>query len=278
MHTGYQVGCTVTLQKPTLVLKFSNFQTKKSQTMKKVLSMLALACAVNFSVNAQDDDTQWFSNNDQTGAQQNPLNLGRWAGGTAVPQYKFFTTDNVPQPLTIQSTRWSGGLIISRAAPVASVPSGIARMVNISGWDGFGTAFEIYNSSDVSQVRFATNGSDNYISTGNLAIGTTNAQGYKLAVNGSAIFTSAKVKLFANWPDYVFDYSYSLRPLSEVEQYIRQHHHLPEVPSADEVKENGIDLGANQAILLKKIEELTLYVIAQQKEIEALKVALKKVK
>lgn len=111
---------------------------------------------------------------------------------------------------------------------------------------------------------------------GNVGIGTDNPQGYKLAVNGSAIFTSAKVKLFANWPDYVFDYSYSLRPLSEVEQYIRQHHHLPEVPSAAEVKEQGLDLGANQAILLKKIEELTLYVIAQQKEIEALKKELKK--
>ena len=63
--------------------------------------------------------------------------------------------------------------------------------------------------------------------------------------------------------------NYRLRSLKEVEQYIQNEKHLPDVPSAAEVKKEGLDLGDNQAILLKKIEELTLYVIQQQKQLEA---------
>ncbi|GGA93380.1 hypothetical protein [Puia dinghuensis] len=107
--------------------------------------------------------------------------------------------------------------------------------------------------------------------TGNVSIGTTNAQGYKLAVNGSAIFTSAWVKPYANWPDYVFKRGYRLPSLNDVSGYIQAHHHLPDMPSAETVAKTGIDLGNNQAVLLKKIEELTLYLIEQDKTIQAYK-------
>jgi hypothetical protein len=70
-------------------------------------------------------------------------------------------------------------------------------------------------------------------------------------------------------PDYVFDEKYSLRPLDSVSSYIRANHHLPEIPSADSVAKSGLDLGDNQAQLLKKIDELTLYAIQQQQQIEA---------
>jgi len=112
---------------------------------------------------------------------------------------------------------------------------------------------------------------------GYVGIGTNDTKGYRFAVNGDAIFTKVKVKAYP-WADYVFHASYKLRPLNEVEQYIKQHHHLPEVPSAKEVEKNGLDVGDNQAMLLKKIEELTLYAIEQQKEIAALKQELKQVK
>lgn len=70
------------------------------------------------------------------------------------------------------------------------------------------------------------------------------------------------------WPDYVFDQQYKLPTLKEVEAFIQKNKHLPDMPSAAEVEKNGIDLGANQANMLKKIEELTLYVIEQNKKIE----------
>jgi hypothetical protein len=68
----------------------------------------------------------------------------------------------------------------------------------------------------------------------------------------------------------VFDENYRLNSLESVETYIKQNKHLPDVPSAKEVEEKGISVGDNQALLLRKIEELTLYILAQQKRIEKL--------
>jgi hypothetical protein len=106
---------------------------------------------------------------------------------------------------------------------------------------------------------------------GHVSIGTSNANNYSLAVNGPAIFTKVVVKAFSNWPDYVFRPEYRLPSLDSVSNYIQSNHHLPDVPSADSVAKSGIDLGNNQAVLLKKIEELTLYVIQQQRELEEVK-------
>ena len=82
----------------------------------------------------------------------------------------------------------------------------------------------------------------------------------KLSVDGAI---GAKEVVVTNniMPDYVFDSGYQLRPLREVAAYIQEHHHLPEIPSAAEVKENGLSLGDMQAKLLAKIEELTLHLI-----------------
>jgi hypothetical protein len=109
---------------------------------------------------------------------------------------------------------------------------------------------------------------------GNVGIGTTNPQA-KLAVNGDIFSKKVKVTL-SGWSDYVFQPEYRLRPLSEVEQYINQYHHLPEVVSAAEVEKNGLDVGDNQATLLKKIEELTLYMIEQSKKQQKLEENLEK--
>ena len=96
---------------------------------------------------------------------------------------------------------------------------------------------------------------------------------YLLQVNGGAIFTQVVVKAFNNWPDFVFEDNYKLTPLAEIEQYINEHKHLPGVPSVADVKKDGMDVGVNQAVLLQKIEELTLYIIDQNKQIEAQKAA-----
>lgn len=126
---------------------------------------------------------------------------------------------------------------------------------------------------------FRANGSNQMVlsSAGNVSIGTNDPMGYKLAVNGTAIATSMTVKLNANWPDYVFKSSYQLSPLKDIEGYINRNHHLPEIPSAEEISEKGQNLGEMNQLLLKKVEELTLYLIEFKKDNEELKERLKKI-
>ncbi|WP_448105172.1 hypothetical protein [Pedobacter panaciterrae] len=101
-------------------------------------------------------------------------------------------------------------------------------------------------------------------SLGNIGIGTLTPT-EKLSVNGKVRAHEIKVET-ANWPDYVFARDYQLTSLKETEQYIKDKGHLPGIPSAEEVKANGVDLGDMNAKLLKKIEELTLYLIEMKKE------------
>ncbi|MFI5161964.1 MAG: hypothetical protein ACHQHN_11840 [Sphingobacteriales bacterium] len=101
--------------------------------------------------------------------------------------------------------------------------------------------------------------------SGNLGVGTTNTYGYKFAVNGSAIATSMTVKLYSNWPDYVFRKDYQLPKLTDVKTYINAHHHLPEMPTEQQIAKDGLNLGEMNKLLVKKVEELTLYLIEQQK-------------
>jgi hypothetical protein len=87
-----------------------------------------------------------------------------------------------------------------------------------------------------------------------------------LAVNGP-ISAQRLMLSRQDWADYVFDSSYRLPSLAATEDYIRRQHHLPGIPSAAEVKEKGVDVGDNQAALLQKVEELTLYAVDQDKRL-----------
>ena len=104
---------------------------------------------------------------------------------------------------------------------------------------------------------------------GNVGIGTTTPD-QKLAVNGSIRSKEVLVEA-SGWPDFVFAKDYDLPTLTEVENHIHQKGHLQNIPSAKEVEENGMQLGEMNAKLLQKIEELTLYTIAQEKDIKRLK-------
>ena len=110
-------------------------------------------------------------------------------------------------------------------------------------------------------------------SNGNIGIGTVSPYA-KLAVNGNIHTKEVKVDL-VGWPDYVFDKDYELSSLEDVEAHITEKGHLQDIPSAKEVEENGIQLGEMNAKLLQKIEELMLYTIQQQKEIQKLKEEVK---
>jgi len=97
----------------------------------------------------------------------------------------------------------------------------------------------------------------------------------KLSVNGN-IYAKKLTVTQLNWADYVFDPAYKLLPLNDVAAFIQKNKRLPELPSASDVERNGIDVGHSQELLLRKIEELTLYVIAQNKEQQALREKLEK--
>ncbi|TKC05246.1 hypothetical protein [Pedobacter frigoris] len=104
---------------------------------------------------------------------------------------------------------------------------------------------------------------------GKVGIKTPNPGNYDLAVNGKIRSQEIKVET-ANWPDYVFLPAYKVPTLQETEKHIKEKGHLPGIPSASDVKANGIDLGDMNAKLLQKIEELTLIIIDQNKRLENL--------
>jgi hypothetical protein len=124
-----------------------------------------------------------------------------------------------------------------------------------------GSLFRVTNITNAELFRVLGNG--------NIGIGTNNPQA-KLSVNGDIFSKKIKVTQ-TGWPDYVFNIGYPLLPLDQVENYILLHKHLPGIMTEQEVTNDGVDLGNNQAALLKKIEELTLYLIRQNKEIQELK-------
>ncbi|GAB5527031.1 MAG: hypothetical protein Roseis2KO_49030 [Roseivirga sp.] len=136
-----------------------------------------------------------------------------------------------------------------------------------------------------SQTEYAVNAKFFINKDGEVGIGTTSPTA-KLDVNGNVVvqgkIESTKVKVSTmpqgNWPDYVFEPEFKLRSLSEVEAFVKDNKHLPEVPSAKEVEANGIDLGNMDATLLKKVEEVTLYLIEMNKKIEKLEEENKKLK
>jgi hypothetical protein len=131
------------------------------------------------------------------------------------------------------------------------------------GHHGSSGGFGVYQRDNTNEYRLFINES------GDIGIGTRYTKGFKLAVKGNVGAEEVQVK--ANyWSDFVFEDDYQLKDLEEVESFIEENKHLPDIPSENEVLKNGIQLGEMDAKLLQKIEELTLYMIEQNKKIEAL--------
>ena len=136
-----------------------------------------------------------------------------------------------------------------------------------------------HDDSDHVGIAFFTKGADGpgpfyeaarITYRGAMAIGTTNPGSYMLAVEGKIGAREIVVTEVNPFPDYVFESDYKLPSLKDIETHIKTNRHLPEIPSAAEVAENGMLLGELQVKLLKKIEELTLYTIRQEKALAKL--------
>ena len=113
--------------------------------------------------------------------------------------------------------------------------------------------------------------SDNITLSGKIGINTVNtAKGYALAVDGGIISTKVYIKEVNQWPDFVFNDEYALMDLQELRQFLAVHRHLPGIPSEKEVLDHGYDLNEMQSAMLRKIEELTRYILLLQEKIELL--------
>jgi hypothetical protein len=223
--------------------------------------------------------------------------------GNTTPTERLDVTGNIKFSGALMPNNASGtaGQVLTSngagAAPTWGTPAVVAsgwslagNAATVPGTDFMGTTDAqrlVFKTNNVEQATILANGNvgigtstptekldvaGNIYSNGKILIGTIGLPtgSHSLAVNGSAIFTKAVVRLTGVWPDYVFKPSYNLPSLNEVEIFLQKNNHLPDVPSAAEVEKNGIDLGDNQAILLKKVEELTLYMIELNKKVEAL--------
>ena len=102
--------------------------------------------------------------------------------------------------------------------------------------------------------------------------------GFKLSVYGKVIAEGVKVQLLAKWPDFVFNSDYDLTELGDLKKYIQQNGHLPNIPSEAEVKKDGIDLATMNALLLQKIEEMTMHLIRVEERVKALETENKSLK
>ncbi|WP_144264090.1 hypothetical protein [Filimonas lacunae] len=137
-------------------------------------------------------------------------------------------------------------------------------------WRVSGQEFEIgrVDVTDLKNQPTLYNIDLNVNGNGNVGIGTV-ATSQKLSVNGAVLCKAMDISFTeAEWADYVFSPGYKLPALSAVQTYIVQHKHLEGIPSAKEVQEKGVNVAQTQAVLLQKIEELTLYIIAQQKQLQ----------
>ncbi|VXD14828.1 hypothetical protein [Marinoscillum sp. 108] len=207
----------------------------------------------------------YISSHNFDGTSYKDLGLKTAAGP---PQFVFTTSGNmavgISSPGTYrlaikQSSSNSGyGLRILNAAQNRS-----AQL-----WVGTGGA--VLDAEGGANLHLRTAGIDRiYIkNNGQIGMGTSATGSHKLAVEGSIGAREIKVES-SGWSDFVFEKDYKLRPLEELESYVSEHQHLPEIPSEAEVTAHGINLGEMNAKLLQKIEELTLYLIEQNKEIRA---------
>ncbi len=188
----------------------------------------------------------------------------------------------------LSNTYYNSSVVMSNFRFVFSSDNSVVYLVfDISNRNGGALVTAIFNGTGVYPPQWggilpaSPNAGGLYplvVNMGKVGINTTDTKGYNFAVNGNAIATSMTVKLYANWPDYVFKPDYVLPALTDVKTYIDQNHHLPEVPSEQEVAKKGLNLGEMNRLLLKKMEEMTLYMIEAKEDIDQLKKQVKDLK
>ena len=199
------------------------------------------------------------------------INAGNVGIGLNTPTTLLDVAKNITEPtISVRNLGGTGGA----SYRMYDLSSGADWKFKATNTGGFKIRDNAY-SLDVIQVEANSAANVIYINAaGNVGIGTA-SPAEKLSVNGNIKCRQVEVTL-TGWSDFVFEDDYSLMSLADVDAYIKKNKHLPGVPSAKEVINHGNNLGEMDAILLQKIEELTLYVIELKKENEELKSLLTK--
>ena len=204
-----------------------------------------------------------FYTRNETGVLGEKLTLlgnGNVGMGTATPLAKLHIAGNVK--IDANNTLEFGAGVAGKEVSAGKI-----------GYQSFGTnnALDIVGAGTLGsnrKITFWNEGGAEFRGSVGIGTGTVNPA-YKLSVLGS--IRSTEIVVETGWADYVFDDKYKLKSLDEVEKFIAQNKHLPNIPSAAEIEKNGLHLGDTQKRMMEKIEELTLYIIQQQKEIDGLK-------
>ena len=176
------------------------------------------------------------------------------------------------------NTTGNNNIAIGDSAGFKSLGSGNIYLGKRAGYYETGSN-KLYIGNDSAKTILYGN-----MATGQVLLGNKQPNGYvfkgtrTLNVLGGIIADSVRVALSSAWADHVFEKDYPLQSLEELNNFIKTHKHLPNIPSAKEVAANGIELGSMNAKLLEKIEELTLYILQQQKDNELMKQEIAEIK
>lgn len=167
---------------------------------------------------------------------------------------------------TTMTAGWNKTSTLEATYPVQIFNSNATKWAGI-GYD-FSNALRFWvNATSDDLVSSGTNAMS-IMNNGNVSIGPFSSPDYKLSVAGT-IRSKEVIVETADWPDYVFKKSYELPSLDQVKTYIDQYGHLRELPSEQQIAKEGVNLGEMNKLLVKKIEELTLYLIENDKELKS---------
>ncbi|NSW46418.1 MAG: hypothetical protein HPY79_11450 [Bacteroidales bacterium] len=188
---------------------------------------------------------------------------GKVGIGTEQPAERMHVYESTNQSAFIRAENQSGNISIGVDGAHAIINTSQDLMINwysnknvIVGGEQGGNFSTLYNT------YLAVNG-------GKVGIGTINPQN-ELDVNGTIHCKLFKVDV-TDWYDEVFDENYNLMSIKELKNFVKQHKHLPDIPSEKEILQSGLDVGKMNSLLLKKIEELTLYILQLENEIRQIK-------